>query len=63
MYIVCMYAQLLSWSSRCGTQSLSNIVDTQFLGGLKVSVSAGTLETQEPMRDVLHHVESNSLSQ
>lgn len=65
IYYIYMYVQLLSWSSGCGTctKSLSDIVHTQSLSSLKVLVSAGTLETQEPMRDVLHYIESDSLSQ
>ena len=46
-----------------GCEALFDVFNAESLASLQVLVTHGTLEDEEAMRDVLHHIQSDSLVQ
>lgn len=44
------------------TQALFEVFDAESLAGLQVQVASGTLEAEEAVRNVLHHIQSHWLA-
>lgn len=52
--------ELMRIGVHASPQTLPNVLQAESLTGLEIMVTDSTLEAEEAVRDVLHHVESDS---